>query len=541
MAEGVFPHPRPQNEAVRPYEPSSDERARLDRAIAAIAGEQRVMGAVINGERLFEGQTTDVVMPHDHAHVLGRVHNTPADVVERAIEGALAAAPAWRAMDFEDRAAIFLRAAAMLAGPWRERINAACMLGQSKTAHQAEIDAACELIDFFRFNVAFAREIHAHQPLSTASVRNRSDYRPLEGFVFAVAPFNFLSIAVNLAFAPALMGNVILWKPSTTGMIGAAHCLELLEAAGLPPGVIQLVPGDGPTQGNAVLASPHLAAIHFTGSTRTFKALWQGVASRIDTYRSFPRLVGETGGKDFIVFHESADLEVAAVAVARGAFEYQGQKCSAASRIYVPNNRWAELEERVSAIVGEMKVGDVRDPANFLGAVIDRRAYEKIRAYQELAQSSAKVRFGGGGNDGTGYFIEPTLALVDDPGHRLMNEEIFGPVLTAFTYDPNDWEQTLATVDSTSPYALTGAVFARDRRVLRDAQDRLRFSAGNFYLNDKPTGAVVGQQPFGGGRGSGTNDKAGAMWNLMRWVSPRSIKENLSPPSDWRYPFLAKP
>ncbi|MFK7999200.1 MAG: L-glutamate gamma-semialdehyde dehydrogenase [Polyangiales bacterium] len=538
MDEGVFRVPAPANEPVRAYLAGSEDRARLDEALKNIAGERLDIGAVINGKEVRGGTTEDVVMPHDHQHVLGQVHNTSAEDVDAAIQGALAAAPAWQALTFEERAAIFLRAATLLEGPWRMRINAACMHGQSKTCYQAEIDAACELIDFFRFNASFAQQIHEHQPRSSVGVWNRSEYRPLEGFVFAVSPFNFLSIAVNLPAAPALMGNVVLWKPSTTSMVGAWHCLQLLKAAGLPDGVIQLVPGDGKTQGDAALASPHLAAIHFTGSTGTFKALWRGVAERLDQYRSFPRLVGETGGKDFILYHSSAELDSAATAIVRGAFEYQGQKCSAASRLYVPKSLYPQLEERVLDMLQGVKVGDPRDYSNFMSAVIDRRSFDKITGYQALAKDTANVRFGGTSDDSKGFFIDPTFVRVDDPRHRLMEEEIFGPVVTAFVYDDDKWDEVLQTIDTTSPYALTGAVFSQDRYAVQQASRALRNAAGNFYINDKPTGAVVGQQPFGGGRKSGTNDKAGAMWNLLRWTSPRSIKETQVPAVDWRYGFL---
>ncbi len=537
-SDGVFEVPNPSNEPVLAYAPASPERAFLERALEEVAGQTLDIPAVIDGREVRSGVTTDVVMPHAHDHVLGKVHRTMGADVERAIAGALRVAPDWASLGFEDRAAVFLRAAELLAGPWRMRINAACMLGQSKTCHQAEIDAACELIDFFRFNVAFARRILAEQPISSPGLWNRSDYRPLEGFVLAITPFNFLSIAVNLPTAPALMGNVVLWKPANTSMVGAWHCLQLLREAGLPDGVIQLIPGDGPEQGAAALASKDLAGIHFTGSTGTFRALWKGVAERLETYRSFPRIVGETGGKDFIVFHESADLEEAVTAIVRGAYEYQGQKCSAVSRLYVPRSRWAELADRVRAELGQVKVGDVRDFSNFMGAVIDDRAFAKITRYQALARETAEVVFGGTADDSVGYFVHPTFVRVDDPKHRLMQEEIFGPLATAYVYDEARWDETLDLVETTSPYGLTGAVFAQDRRVLAQATARLRNAAGNFYLNDKPTGAVVGQQPFGGGRGSGTNDKAGAMWNLLRWVSPRSIKETFAPPRDWRYPFL---
>ena len=538
MSQAVFRVPPPVNEPVTPFLPDSPEVARLEKALAEIAGEKLDMPALIDGREVRGGKTSEVTMPHDHGHVLGTVHHASGADVERAIAGAMKVAPAWAAMSFEDRAAIFLRAAEMLAGPWRMRINAACMLGQSKTCHQAEIDAACELIDFFRFNVAFARELIEGQPVSSSTIWNRTLYRPLEGFVLAITPFNFLSIAVNLPTAPALMGNVALWKPSHTSMIGAWHCLQLLREAGLPDGVIQLVPGDGPEQGAAALASEHLAGIHFTGSTGTFRALWKGVAENLERYRSYPRVVGETGGKDFIVFHPSADLEASVTAIVRGGYEYQGQKCSAASRLYVPKSLWSQLRERVCDELAQVQVGDVRDRSNFLGAVIDERAWTKITGYQSLAKESAELVFGGTADRTKGWFVHPTLARVDDPKHCLMQEEIFGPVVSAYVYDDSRWRELLHFVDSTSPYALTGAVFGRDRAALAEASEALRQSAGNFYLNDKPTGAVVGQQPFGGARASGTNDKAGSYLNLLRWVSPQSIKENLSPPTDWRYSWL---
>lgn len=538
MMNGVFEVPLPENEPVKGYAPGSPERAELDLALNAVASERLEVPVMIDGKAYRTGRLTEVAMPHDHAHVLATVHHAVAADVNAAIDGALRVAPAWQALPFEERAAVFLRAADLLAGPWRMRINAACMLGQSKTCHQSEIDAACELIDFFRFNVAFARQIHAIQPRSVPGQWNRTDYRPLEGFVLAVTPFNFLSIAVNLAAAPALLGNVVLWKPSHTSIVGVWHCLQLLREAGLPDGVIQLIGGDGPEQGEAALASEHLAGIHFTGSTGTFRALYQGVASNLDRYRTIPRVVGETGGKDFIVAHASADADALATAIVRGGYEYQGQKCSAVSRVYVPRSLWPRVSERVREQIAELKVGDIRDYANFLGAVIDERAFGRITGYQALAKDSAKVLAGGGSDRSKGWFVEPTFVEVSDPKHRLMQEEIFGPVVSAFVYEDASWPETLTLVDSTSPYGLTGAVFATDRTAVREAQDRLRQAAGNFYVNDKPTGAVVGQQPFGGARASGTNDKAGSLWNLGRWLSPRSLKETFVPARDWRYPFV---
>ena len=538
MIEATTRVPEPRNEPVTSFEPGSAARKKLEAACKEMAGTSIEIPAMVNGEPVKGDKTTPVVMPHDHSHVLAQAHHASASTVQRAIDGALQAAPAWQALSFDDRAAVFLRAAEMLATTWRMRINAACMLGQSKTCHQAEIDAACELIDFFRFNAAFARQIHEMQPSSSPGIWNRTDYRPLEGFVLAVTPFNFLSIAVNLPAAPALMGNVVLWKPAMTSMVGAWHCLELLREAGLPDGVIQLVGGDGPVQSEVCLKSPHLAGIHFTGSTGTFRTLWKGVAERIESFRSFPRIVGETGGKDFIVAHPSADSMQVATAIVRGGYEYQGQKCSAASRVYLPKSLYEAIRERVCDDLADVKVGDVRDAKTFMGAVIDRSAYDKISGYQKLATESAEVLYGGTADDAKGYFIDPTFVRVEDPQHRLMSEEIFGPVVTAYVYEDQDFDAILDRVDGTSPYALTGAIFARDRSAIAQASLRLRQSAGNFYINDKPTGAVVGQQPFGGGRGSGTNDKAGSPWNLLRWASPRSIKENLAPPSEWRYPFL---
>ncbi|HJL26311.1 MAG TPA: L-glutamate gamma-semialdehyde dehydrogenase, partial [Polyangiaceae bacterium LLY-WYZ-15_(1-7)] len=474
MSDGTFRVPTPENEPVKGYVAGSPERAELDAALEKAAGETLDIPVLIDGKPLRTGTTTDVVMPHDHGHVLGKVHHAGAEDVEKAIAGALRVAPAWQAMPFEQRAAIFQRAADMLAGPWRQRVNAACMLGQSKTCHQSEIDAACELIDFWRFNCAYAEAIYDWQPRSVPGQWNRADYRPLEGFVFAVTPFNFLSIAVNLPTAPALMGNVVLWKPAHTSMVGAWTVLELLREAGLPDGVVQLVPGDGPEQGAVALKNEHLAGIHFTGSTGTFRTLYQGVGENLPGYRTIPRIVGETGGKDFIVFHPSADLEQAVTAVVRGGYEYQGQKCSAVSRIYVPKSMWPAMKERLAAEIGQLKVGDPRDYANFMGAVIDRKAWEKITGYQKLGKETGTIVAGGTADDSKGFFVDPTLVEVDDPKHRLMQEEIFGPVVTAYVYDDAKWTETLDLVDSTSPYGLTGAVFARDRAAVLQATERLR-------------------------------------------------------------------
>lgn len=532
------PVPHPVNEPVLGYLAGSPERAQLASALTRVAAECPEIPVIAGSRALTTGRMLEVTAPHRHRQVLARAHEAGQRETQAAVDAALAAWPAWSAMRFEDRAAIFLRAADLIAGRYRARVNAACMLGQSKTSHQAEIDAVCELVDFFRFNVAFLRRMIDEQPISPAGTWNRSELRPLEGFVYAVAPFNFLSIAINLPTAPILCGNVSVWKPATTSLRGAWEVLQILREAGLPDGVLNLVPGHGVEQSKVVLESPHLAGIHFTGSTPTFRSLWRGVAERLDRYRAFPRLVGETGGKDFILAHPSADTDALATAILRGGFEYQGQKCSAASRIYVPRSLWAPVRERLADETPKMKVGDPTDFSTFVGAVIDRRAWERITTYQGIAQKSASILVGGTAREDEGYFVDPTIAVVDDPRHQLMCEEIFGPIVTAFVYDDARWDETLALVDSTSPYALTGAVFSTDRAALAQAELALRHAAGNYYVNDKPTGAVVGQQPFGGGRASGTNDKAGALYNLARWISPRSIKETLTPPRDWRYPFL---
>ncbi|NOY90696.1 MAG: L-glutamate gamma-semialdehyde dehydrogenase [Deltaproteobacteria bacterium] len=532
--------PFPTNEPVLDFAPGSPERAELKQALDAMASEEVEIPVVVKGEQRRAGEKVPVVMPHDHGHVLGYVHQASAQDVSDAIAASQEAAPAWRAMPFAERAAIFLRAAELLAGRHRAQINAACMLGQSKTCYQSEIDAVCELVDFWRYNVAFAEEIYQEQPESAPGIWNRTDHRPLEGFVFAVTPFNFLSIALNIPTAPALMGNSVLWKPANTSALGAWYGYELLREAGLPDGVISFLPGEGPVQGDAALASEHLAGLHFTGSTKTFRTLYKGIAQNLEHYRSIPRVVGETGGKDFIVAHPSADAASLATAIVRGAFEYQGQKCSAASRAYIPKSLWPSVRDDVLARTAELRVGDVRDFGNFMGAVIDKRAFDKIDGYFKLAQETAKVLTKGAPDDSKGYFIPPTVVQVDDPAHRLMKEEIFGPMISVYVYDDAKFDEVLELTDTSTPYGLTGAIFARDRAAIVKAMEKLRFAAGNFYINDKPTGAVVGQQPFGGGRASGTNDKAGSASNLLRWLSPRSIKETLVPPRDHGYPFLAK-
>jgi 1-pyrroline-5-carboxylate dehydrogenase len=539
-APGIFRLPPPQNEPVRSYAPGTPERASLQVRLEQMKGERIEIPSVIGGENVTTGDLKQAVMPHDKDHVLADVHQGGAKEVERAIEAAAEAWEDWHRMPWEERAAIFLRAAELLAGPWRDTLNAATMLGQSKTAHQAEIDAACELIDFWRYNPAFMTRIYEEQPVSSPGMWNRMEYRPLEGFVFAVTPFNFTAIAGNLPASPALMGNTVVWKPASTAMLSAYYVMRLLQEAGLPDGVINLVYGSGKEIGDAALGSEHLAGIHFTGSTPVFQGMWKQIGQNITNYRSYPRIVGETGGKDFIVAHPTADVDALATAIVRGSFEYQGQKCSAASRVYAPANLWPELKERLVTQVSELRVGDVSDFSNFMGAVIDASSFETQKEAIEEAKAHAKTQVivGGGVDDSEGYFVEPTVIETEDPNFRLLREELFGPVVTTFVYPDGKWEETLELVDRTAPYGLTGAVFAEDREALIEAGDALRYAAGNLYLNDKPTGAVIGQQPFGGSRASGTNDKAGSMWNLIRWVSPRTIKETFVPPTDYRYPFM---
>ena len=536
-----FAHsPQPVNDPNRGYLPGSAERTELKRKLQEMAGERKEIPVVIGGARIRTGRLSQTVMPHAHRHVLADWHAADAALVQQAIDVALEARREWSTWSLRDRAAVFLKAAELLNTTWRSALNAATMLGQSKTVFQAEIDAASELIDFWRFNPFYAEQLYGEQPLSTPAMWNQAEYRPLEGVVYAVSPFNFTSIAGNLPTAPALMGNTVVWKPASSAMLSAYCILELLEAAGLPPGVINFIPGPAAEITDAVLASPDLAGIHFTGSTSVFDSMWKTVGDKVGTYRSYPRLVGETGGKDFIVAHTSADPQELAVAIARGGFEYQGQKCSAASRVYVPQSLWPDVRDRVVAMMREMRMGDVSDFRTFMGAVIDRKSFDKISGYLDDARRNARIVQGGSAIGNDGYFVEPTLVESPRPDYRLLCEEIFGPVVTAWVYPDGEWKETLAIVDQTSPYALTGAVFARDRRVVREALSALRNAAGNFYINDKPTGAVVGQQPFGGARRSGTNDKAGSKMNLMRWVSVRTIKETFSPPRDWRYAYMAE-
>lgn len=539
----MYKIPIPQNEAVRAYAPGSAERDELKRALRELSGRQIEIPVIVGGREIRTGKTVDVVMPHCHRHVLGKVHQAGPAEVAAAVAAAGEARAEWSGWTLEQRAAVFLKAADLLAGKYRATVNAATMLGQSKTAHQAEIDSACELIDFFRFNAHFAERIYAEQPLSSPGTWNLLDYRPLEGFVYAITPFNFTSIGGNLPTAPALMGTTVVWKPAGTAVYSNYYVMRVLEEAGLPPGVINFVPGPAAQISDAVLADRRLGGIHFTGSTEVFQSLWDTVARHLRDYADYPRVVGETGGKDFILAHASADPDALATAIVRGAFEYQGQKCSAASRAYVPDSLWPAVRERILAMLERVRLGDPADFRNFMAAVIDRRAFDKIRQYIEGARSDAGARvLAGGGCDATeGYFIEPTLVQAEDPTYRTMCEEIFGPVMTLYVYPERGWAETLRQVDTTSPYALTGALFARDRKVVAEALDALRYAAGNFYVNDKPTGAVVGQQPFGGARASGTNDKAGSLFNLIRWVSPRAVKETFAPPTDFAYPFMAEP
>src|SRR5438874_5015641 len=540
-AHGIFHVPEPHNEPVLGYEPGTPERDELRRRLDELSSERLAIPLVIGGEDVETGDTYEAVMPHKRSHVLADVHKGGSTEVDRAIGAAADAWQDWSRTPWEERASVLLRAADLLTGPWRQTLNAATMLGQSKTAHQAEIDAACELTDFWRFNVKYMTQIYGEQPVSSPGVWNRLEYRPLEGFVFAVTPFNFTAIAGNLPTSAALMGNTVVWKPASTAALSAHFLMKLWEEAGLPPGVINLVYGSGAAVGDPALASEHLAGIHFTGSTPVFQGLWHTVGENIARYRNYPRIVGETGGKDFIVAHPSADAEALATAILRGSFEYQGQKCSAASRVFAPASLWPQVRDQVAEEIGEMKMGDVADFSNFVGAVIDASSFATQKEAIEEAKAAggkASIVAGGDYDDSDGWFVQPTVIETSDPDFRTMREELFGPVVTAFVYDDSRYEDTLDLVDQGTSYGLTGAVFARDLQAVETARERLRYAAGNFYVNDKPTGAVVGQQPFGGARASGTNDKAGSMWNLIRWVSPRTIKETFVPPRDYRYPFL---
>jgi 1-pyrroline-5-carboxylate dehydrogenase len=539
---GTFRVPQPVNEPVRAYGPGSPEKKSLKAQLAAMRGRKIEIPLIIGGEEVRTGRLGTCVMPHAHGHVLATYHKAGKAEVERAIAAARAAHATWSRVPVADRAAVLLRAAELLAGPFRDEANAATMLGQSKTVFQAEIDSACELIDFWRFNPHFAQRVYEEQPASAPGTWNRVEYRPLEGFVFAVTPFNFTSIAGNLPTSPALMGNTVLWKPASSAVYAAYHIMKVLVAAGMPAGVVNMVVGSGGEVGNPVLASPELAGIHFTGSTAVFQQMWKTIGDNIASYRAYPRIVGETGGKDFVFAHASADVDALVTALVRGAFEFQGQKCSAASRAYVPASLWPRVKAGLLAQIGEIKVGDPEDFTNFMGAVIDKPAFDNIKAYIDFAKASADAEIiaGGGCDESAGYFIQPTVVLTSDPKFKLIQEEIFGPVLTVFVYPDADLERALELCDTGSPYGLTGAVFAADRAAIGAIAARLRDAAGNFYINDKPTGAVVGQQPFGGARASGTNDKAGSLWNLIRWTSPRAIKETFVPPSHFAYPFLGE-
>ena len=540
MSLGIFKVPHPVNEPVKNYAPGSPERASLAAKAKEMAAQKIEIPLIIGGKEVRTGKMGKAVMPHEHGHVLADVHLGGEAEVKLAIEAAAKAKAEWAAMPWEARVSIFLKMADLLAGPYRDTLNAATMLGQSKTCHQAEIDSACELADFYRFNSFYYEQILREQPESMPGMWNRLEHRPLEGFVFAVTPFNFTSIAGNLPTAPALVGNTVVWKPASTALYSAHFLMKLWKEAGLPDGVINMVPGSGATIGNPVLASSQLAGIHFTGSTSVFNGMWRTVGQNLESYKGYPRLVGETGGKDFIVAHPSADPVALTVAIVRGAFEYQGQKCSAASRAYVPSNLWPKVKEMLVPMVEGLKMGDIQDFSNFMGAVIDANSFrdQKHAIDEAKASNDASILVGGQCDDSKGYFVRPTVIQAKTPGYRTLCDELFGPVMTLHVYDETKWEETLDLVDTTSPYALTGAVFAQDRYAVQQAIAHLRNCAGNFYVNDKPTGAVVGQQPFGGARASGTNDKAGSMLNLLRWISARTIKETFVPATDYRYPYM---
>ncbi len=542
MSNAIFQVPVPENEPVFDYAPGSTERASLERALGQLSGSHLEIPVIIGGKQVHTGRTSQAVMPHDHGQVLATYHKAGETEALEAVRAARDAWSEWSRMPWEARAAIFLKAADILTCRRRAEINAATMLDLSKTVHQSEIDAVAELADFWRFNPYYMMQLMQPQPGNVPSVWNMTEQRPLEGFVLAATPFNFASISGNLPSAPAMMGNTVIWKPASSAVYTAYHIMQVLEEAGLPPGVINFLPGDGAAVGKPLLANPDLAGVHFTGSTSTFHRIWETVGASVSRYRSYPRIVGETGGKGFIMAHASADVPSLITALLRGAFEYQGQKCSAASRAYIPDNLWTDVRDGLLAEVGAVKVGDVRDFTNFMGAVIDPEAFVKITDYLEHARSSPETEILAGGrySDEVGYFIQPTLVRTENPRHRLMQEEIFGPVLTIYVYAEAEYEDTLHLCDATSPYGLTGSIFAQDRRAVHKASNILRHAAGNFYINDKPTGAVVGLQPFGGSRASGTNDKAGSPLNLERWVTPRTIKESFCPPTDFRYPFMTE-
>lgn len=542
MPKGNFFVPDPINEPILSYAPGTAPREELLAKYKAMYNQQIDAPMFIGDKEVYTDNKVSMTCPHDHQHVLGHFSEGDASHVKDAISAALAAKEDWEKMTWENRASIFLKAADLLAGPYRAEINAATMLGQGKNVHQAEIDAACEFIDFLRFNASFMQELYMQQPISSEGIWNRMEYRPLEGFLFAITPFNFTAIAGNLPAAPAMLGNTVVWKPSYTQVYSAQVIMKVFKKAGLPDGVINLIYVDGPVAGDVIFNHPDFAGLHFTGSTGVFKTLWKTIGANLDTYKTYPRIVGETGGKDFVVAHKSADAKEVATGLVRGSFEFQGQKCSAASRAYIPSNLWEDVKKYMIADLKSIKMGTPEDPSNFVNAVIDGISFKKISAYIDQAKSDQGVEIIAGGNydDSKGWFVEPTVIEAKDPKYRTMCEEIFGPVLTIHVYDENKFEEILETVDQTSPYALTGAIFSKDRYAVDLATYKLRNTAGNFYINDKPTGAVVGQQPFGGARGSGTNDKAGAMMNLMRWVSARTIKETFVSPTDYRYPFLGK-
>ncbi|MCB9909438.1 MAG: L-glutamate gamma-semialdehyde dehydrogenase [Planctomycetes bacterium] len=540
MTHGVFHPPTPINEPIKSYAPGTPERASLKERLRSMAAEVVDVPLVIGGREVRTGDTGKAVMPHRHRHVLATYHQAGPKEVAQAIDASETARCEWMSLPWEERAAVFLKAADLLAGPWRDTVNAATMLGQSKTCFQAEIDAACELVDFWRFNVHFMSQLYAEQPQSSPGIWNRLEHRPLDGFVLAITPFNFTSIAGNLPTAPAMLGNTALWKPSSTSILSNHYLMKLLEEAGLPPGVVNFIPGSGPVVGDMCMSDRRLGGVHFTGSTGVFQTIWRTVGENLGHYAQYPRLVGETGGKDFVLALPDSEPQALAVALVRGAFEFQGQKCSAASRAYVPKSLWNDVKDRMAAMIDDIKMGDITDFHNFVGAVIDAKAFKKHRDAIEGTKrdSTAKVVLGGHTDDSEGYFVQPTVIEVADPRHDLMRTELFGPILTVYVYDDARVEETLELCATTSEYALTGAIFGRDRIGLRRAMEALRFAAGNFYINDKPTGAVVGQQPFGGSRASGTNDKAGSILNLTRWISARSIKETFVPPKDYRYPFM---
>lgn len=540
MSNAYFKVPTPINEPVLSYAPNSPEKIELKKKLKELQSKKIEIPLIIGGKEIKTGKTEEIRVPHNHKKVLGSYHKAGTKEVNMAIDAALEARKKWADMPWEHRAAIFLKAADLLAGPWRSTINAATMLGQSKTVYQSEIDAACELIDFWRFNVYFMTQLMGEQPYSPKGMWNRSEYRPLEGFVFAVSPFNFTSIGGNLCTAPAMVGNVALWKPASTSVYSAYFLMKLLIEAGVPAGVINFVPGSGAQVGDPVMDSPDLAGIHFTGSTTVFQGMWKRIGDNLSKMKYYPRIVGETGGKDFIFAHNTADVDALVVATIRGSFEYQGQKCSAASRMYIPKSIYPEFKKKYVAEVKKIKMGDPEDFTNFMSAVIDKNAFKSITEYIDYTEKAKDAEFitGGKYDDSKGYFIEPTTIVTSNPKFKTMQEEIFGPVMTIFVYDDNKFDEALELCDTTSPYALTGAIWSQDREVLIKMSNKLRNAAGNFYLNDKPTAAVVGQQPFGGGRASGTNDKAGSAMNLLRWMTARSIKETFDPPKDWEYPFM---